>query len=93
MVITASPSGRITNISFPCAVGLDRTKHAQCTTSVAATRKQDLNSKRTSCGLALAARLGAVRRQSGCEYLLVADLDDVLAGQVPDARLALVLTQ
>ena len=59
---------------------------------MAATRKQDLNSKRTSCGLALAARLGAVRRQSGCEYLLVADLDDVLAAQVPDARLGLVLT-
>ena len=54
--------------------------------------EQDSRSKRTSCGLALAARLGAVRRQSGCEYLLVADLDDVLAGQVPDARLGLVLT-
>ena len=54
---------------------------------------QDSRSKRTSCGLALAAGLGAVRRQPGRKHLLLAVLGDVLAGLVHDARVGLVRTR
>ena len=49
--------------------------------------------KRTRCGIALSTRLGAVRRQLGREYLHLAVLSDLLAGQVHDARVGLVRTR